>query len=81
MQRERERLCQAGMAVSPAQGARARTCRHPPRQRRRISKLLRPRTHKQVVAQVGPEPRPFPALRALDLEAVAQQVLAKLEEV
>jgi len=37
------------------------------------------RVNGDEVARVGPEPRPFRGLRELDLEAVAQQVAARLQ--
>jgi len=33
----------------------------------------------QVFARTGPEPRPFPALKELDVEALAMKVVADLK--
>jgi hypothetical protein len=34
----------------------------------------------QVIVSIGPEPRPFPELRAADMEEIADKVLAALKK-
>lgn len=36
--------------------------------------------HAKVILRVGPEPRPFPELRAVDMEEIVNQVLEALKE-
>lgn len=36
--------------------------------------------HGQVIVSIGPEPRPFPELRAADMEEIADKVLAALKK-
>ena len=46
----------------------------------RVAVLAAPGRDEVVVAETGPELRPFPALKALDLDALGDAVLAALDD-